>query len=517
MDQFLNKKQKLDTPKSLVERAKEAIDRELRNYEEKEQEYARRHNTNVNETPLRLLKPIVFWTQFGLPGFTRNIPETFSMPPPGKSSQRMNRGQIQTFDKESLEKYYEIIRRVDSSEVTILMPKKEKLKQDARNRVFSRIKGQPEKYQLQRLQYTTPEGMVLMNILLSRFVDVIKIKEIDYAIYTSVIQPIRFLNNTDISSRLPFDFERFDMLVCNSVILGWLKQSGLYDFDKTSSCKILTRRCLLIPIYFKVSTGEMEAHEISIMWQYNHRMDTYAFYIVDNLPIEEYFDRCRNFFNASILLCVEKAFHNLGLQPHEINIKNILNTSEMVDNMFSVEGYERVNYLCTSAARRAALYGARIIDIENTDQWNEKDSHEHFSLHYNFFIHQMHRMLNWLNADPVIWPRGKDEPHNTIDAPDPYVLYNDGVGSVMNYMFTLQYVDGVPPPQIPERLVVKLDPQNSYLKLTNLLNEGSPPVKYYFHLNGGNVFSPIEESRISESLAEDLRTQCTVSSQFPFF
>lgn len=493
------------------ERKRSEINEMLNEYEILEKVYALKKNISVNESALRVIKPIKVWSIFGVPDFLRNTPRQLSDRSVRSSTHAIS-FDVHRFDTQSLQEYYRKIKGVETSEVEVLIPKKDKVKYEARQKVYSKHMRGPEIFNLEKIQYTNPFGMVLMNIFLSRFVDVIKKKQIDYDIYTTVVQPIRFLDFPEMIYHFnDLDFVLYDVLVCESVILGWLKKSGFYDLDKAfSSPKILTRRCLLLPILFKTSTGKMEGHEISVMWEYNHLKDTYAFYVIDNLPIESYSSSCRNSFNISIRNCVKDALRPLGISPDKINIKDILNSSEMVHDMFSVEGYDGVNYLCTSAARRAALYGARIINIENTDLWNEKDSHEHFALHYNLFIHHMHRMLNWCNGDPAVWPTGKDQPHNTIDAPDPYVLLNDGIGSVLNYMLTLEHENRVPPGEIPEKLIVKLDPNNSYLKLTNVLHPDSPPVKYYFHLGGDTVFSTTQQS-------EDVQETCRVQSQFRCF
>jgi len=409
------------------------------------------------------------------------------------------------------------------------MPRKGPKVLDARERVFG-----SELFSMKNMEYTSREGMVLSNILMSRFVDIIKLRGnvIDYEIYTTVAQPIA-LANPETPCVVPLNPDSINFHTCTKVILGWLKKSGFYTAGAVHAALtpphkvVVTRRCLLTPISFLVAGAgnEYEGHEIAIFWEFNHRQGKYHFYIVDNLTIQSYaYASSRNVFKDAILHCITPSFQQMGipLSREHFEIHEIHNQSVMFseDELFQVDGYECINYLCTSAARRSALYGARVVDFRDNALWNEQDSAEAFFKHFNQFIHQMHRMLNWCMYSKHVWPKSKTDPHNTILPPEPFMI-SPGL-TVLEYILDKEKVFPARE-DITEDLVVKLEPSLSYLNL-RLVSHTSPAEivdmlhgqpstlqRFYFHLEGEEAFSTVPPSDF------DLRGgggTCHVSSAF---
>jgi len=403
---------------------------------------------------------------------------------------------------------------------TVLMPRKLPKQLDARTRVFG-----DEIFSMKSLEYTSREGMILSNILLSQFTDIIKTsnKQIDYDIYTTVAQPIP-LANPEVPSVIKLDDRTINHHTCAKVILGWLKVSGFYSIGRhyrelgdSAKNVVLTRRCLLTPISFLVAGGgssDYEGHEIAIFWEYNHREGRYNFYIVDNLSIDSYaYPSSRNVFKEAIIHCVSSSLHNAGFPPSPefVDIIDIHNRSVMMaeGDLFKVEGYKGINYLCTSAARRAALYAASIVNLRDNEVWNEQDSTEAFFGHFNHFIHQMHRMINWCMHSPAVWPKSKTDAHNTILPPPPFVTKRG-----MNMLEHILNREEATGRDVTAELVVKLEPSLSYLLLKPIDREGFPaarggePQPYYFRLDGAEAFSP------EQPLSEHLKETCRVSRFF---
>ena len=298
---------------------------------------------------------------------------------------------VRSMDKRRVDAYVQGMKLREGGNVVTLNARRKPENYEARREVNGE-----EQFRLDNVEYSSLEGLVLSNIILSKLIQRIQNPHINYNIY--VQKGGFFVLGT---------YEHVE-----AYVKQWLSDSGFHDRKVQRNVERYVRCCVLVDFFFADRDPKPQGHEISLFWQYCFDTQQSKFYIVDNLPLDEYHQQRRFWFNTAIVMLTRCT-----------NVFDVMNKSVIFDErgLPGVEGYRSCNYLCTSAARRAAIYAATVEDLENGDVWSEEGSNEAFFGHYRNYTHYMHKMMNWLNESEIVWAQRQEDRVSILPA-DPFVM-----------------------------------------------------------------------------------------------
>lgn len=252
------------------------------------------------------------------------------------------------------------------------------------------------------------------------------------------------------------------------------KGAVLFSIDDWKVC----RRCLIIDVYAKMLSEEVEGHVLVLMIE-KVENGPIRVAIVDNLPKNEYLDSVHDYI---LNVVTDYISETAKIQKMQLEHNIIMSSIEMNEGMIK---YESPLMQCMSVAYRACIYLSLVKDCDNIEE-----SEKCFEYHREIFKEHMHRMVNWIHGNPQVQSQSR-VPIVSATMLKPYFRLN-----VENCFLALAR------PLFWSHLG-----EFSREYIVHAIYESSKPIEYNFNSDGKQAF--IRREDISEGDG-----MCTVSSRF---